>query len=104
MLGLPELLTIVILVGVAVWIIRKRNNRIAGAGSMYCTHCGTVAAPQKRVKGSFWIELILWCCFLIPGLIYSVWRLTTKDSVCPGCAMPNMIPVESPKAQAALSK
>jgi hypothetical protein len=72
------------------------------AVQMYCQNCGSIAAPTKRVRGSFFIELILWLCFLVPGLIYSIWRLTTKELVCPKCGAPNMIPADSPKAKAAI--
>lgn len=65
---------------------------------MYCPNCGTVAKPKKVTKGSFLIEVFLWLLFIIPGVIYSLWRLTTKAEVCPKCGAPNMIPSDSPKA------
>ncbi len=67
----------------------------------YCPNCGTVAAPVKLTRGSIWIELVLWILFLIPGLLYSIWRLTTRQRVCPACKHPNMIPTDSPRAQEA---
>ena len=98
-IGLPELMVLAVFVGIAVWLVRGR-----GAGSsaaMYCPNCGHRGGPKRRVKGSFFIELILWLCFLVPGMIYSVWRLTTKEFVCPQCGSPNMIPADAPKAQEA---
>lgn len=68
----------------------------------YCPRCGTVGFPQSDTPGSFMIELVLWLFFLLPGLIYSIWRLTSKSQVCPGCRQPGMIPVQSPIAQRAL--
>lgn len=70
---------------------------------MYCQNCGTIGRPKKRVKGSIWIEIVLWLAVILPGLIYSIWRLTTKEKVCPSCGAPNMIPVDSPKARAQLA-
>jgi hypothetical protein len=70
--------------------------------SMYCTACGTVAKPKKIVKGSFILELLLWLCFLLPGIIYSVWRLSNKANACPKCGSESMIPIDSPKALQAL--
>lgn len=67
---------------------------------MYCRNCGTVGRPKRITKGSFLIELILWLCFLLPGLIYSIWRITTRYGVCPSCGAPNMIPASSPLAGA----
>ena len=68
-----------------------------------CTTCGYVGYPEKSVKGTFLIELVLWLLFLIPGLIYSIWRLTTKQDVCPSCGNPTMIPTDTPIGQKLLS-
>jgi hypothetical protein len=70
-----------------------------------CKACGHATFLRKRrVKGSFLIELILWLAFLLPGLIYSIWRLTTKDWVCPKCLQAALIPVDSPLGQRLLSE
>lgn len=71
------------------------------AKEMYCANCGTVAKPKRITKGSLLIEIFLWLFFLVPGLLYSLWRLTTKFEACPSCGAPNMIPTDSPKARAA---
>jgi hypothetical protein len=99
-LGLPEFVLLAAIIGTLVWMMRGRGTKRISLG-WYCQHCGSLGAPKTRVKGSFWIEVILWFCFLVPGVIYSVWRLTTKDKVCTACGALNMIPVDSPKAQAA---
>ena len=64
-----------------------------------CTTCGFIGSPKKIVKGSILIELVLWLAFLVPGLIYSIWRLTTKYDACPKCKNASMIPVDSPTGQ-----
>lgn len=64
-----------------------------------CTTCGFVGIPKKTVKGSFLIELILWLFFLIPGIIYSIWRLTTRCDACPKCKNTTMIPIDSPMGE-----
>ena len=64
-------------------------------------HCGTIGEPVTVTKGSFLIELVLWCCFLVPGFIYSMWRLTSKYKACPSCKQAGMIALNSPVAQAA---
>lgn len=66
---------------------------------LVCTTCGYVGNPQRITKGSTLIELILWLCFLIPGLIYSLWRLSSKYDACPKCKGVSMIPVDSPIGQ-----
>jgi hypothetical protein len=42
----------------------------------YCQTCGTVGRPVTRVKGAFLIELILYLFMILPGVLYTVWRLT----------------------------
>ena len=64
--GLPIL---IVFVGLLVWGVRA--SRAGSSTALYCTNCGTVGAPVTRVKGSFGVELLLWICFLVPGLIYT---------------------------------
>lgn len=63
---------------------------------MICTVCGTAAEPKRITKGSTLIELILWLCLLVPGLIYSIWRLSTRYDACSKCASSQLVPVDSP--------
>ena len=69
---------------------------------MYCSNCGAVEVPIRNTPGRFGVEAALWLCFLIPGLIYSVWRLATRHDACPECYSANILPVNSPRAQEAL--
>lgn len=72
------------------------GGKISETGKMICTTCGTRGAPARHTRGNIFIELILWLCLIIPGLIYSIWRISTRQEVCPGCGLPNMIPVSTP--------
>jgi hypothetical protein len=63
---------------------------------MICTVCGTAGEPKTITKGSTLIELILWLCFLIPGLLYSIWRLTSRHKACAACGNQNLVPPDSP--------
>ena len=76
----------------------KRGTLMAGQG-MYCKKCGNVGPTKGIMKGSFAIELVLWLFFLLPGLVYSVWRLTTKGRGCSVCGSEDVIPANSPLAQ-----
>lgn len=64
-----------------------------------CTSCGYVGEPKTITKGTMGVEIILWLCFLIPGLIYSVWRLSSRHDGCPICGQTALIPRTSPMAQ-----
>jgi DNA-directed RNA polymerase subunit RPC12/RpoP len=35
---------------------------------------------------------VLWLCYIIPGLIYSIWRRSGAPSVCPTCNKETLIP------------
>jgi hypothetical protein len=61
-----------------------------------CTVCGFTGAPTKTISGSFGVELLLWCFFLLPGMIYSIWRLSSKHPMCPSCGKDAMIPASTP--------
>jgi hypothetical protein len=68
---------------------------------LYCRNCGITTSPVRHMPGSFGVELLLWLCFLLPGLVYSAWRLTAVQNVCPDCGAPHMIPINSPAAMKA---
>jgi len=72
--------------------------------SFICANCGYIGRPKKYTRGSFVIEVFLWLLFLLPGIIYSIWRLTTKVKVCPKCKAPNMIPENTPKGRELMAR
>lgn len=61
-----------------------------------CTVCGSAGGTRRVVRGSILIEIILWLCFIIPGLLYSLWRHTTTHNVCRSCGSHDIVPVRSP--------
>lgn len=71
--------------------------------NVICKECGYTGKAKKITKGSIFIELILWICFFIPGLLYSIWRLTTRSNGCPKCKHQSVIPIDSPVAKKLLA-
>lgn len=63
---------------------------------LICSQCGHVGNSKTAIKGNGAIEIVLWLCFLIPGIIYSIWRSSSRHKVCPSCRSSNLIPVDSP--------
>lgn len=55
-----------------------------------CPNCKYEGQGKHVMKGSFLIELLLWLAFLIPGLIYSIWRLSKQIWTCPKCDFENV--------------
>ncbi|MFA6204416.1 MAG: hypothetical protein WC710_14655 [Gallionella sp.] len=82
----------------------KPNGQISDSANTICTHCGTRGSPKRITRGNLATEIILWICFIIPGLIYSIWRLTTKQDVCPSCEQPGMININTPKGRLLMEK
>ena len=69
-----------------------------------CSNCGTVETPKMKTKGSFIFELALWCCFLVPGILYSFWRISSRCKVCRKCDSPNLVPLDSPRGRELLGE
>ncbi|WP_239190734.1 HDOD domain-containing protein [Candidatus Nitrotoga sp. HW29] len=64
-----------------------------------CTSCAYVGKMKTVIKGNVKTGIILWFCFLIPGLIYSIWRSRSRHEVCPICNGVTIIPADSPQAK-----
>jgi hypothetical protein len=79
------------------------KRRILMAEQKLCAVCGTVGDTKRNMKGSILTELFLWLFFLLPGLIYSIWRHTTVTQVCRNCGSSAVIPLDSPVARQALA-
>ena len=48
---------------------------------MYCNNCGTIGKAKTRTKSSFLIEIFLWFMLIVPGIVYSLWRLTSREKL-----------------------
>lgn len=62
---------------------------------MICKHCGTHQRGERRLPGSGWIELVLWLFWVLPGLIYSIWR-RTGSAACVSCGKRDLVDDASP--------
>jgi len=71
---------------------------------MVCTRCGTIGWPKRYTPGNFATELLLFLFFIIPGLIYGVWRLAARKDVCPACLSDALVPIDSPAGRALASR
>ena len=73
-------------------------------GGLICPHCGTRENAKTITKGSLGIEVILWLCFIIPGLIYSIWRHASRFDGCTSCGQAGLISVTSPAGSLLVEK
>ena len=63
----------------------------------YCTQCHTHSNTAK-MKGNGWIELVLYLFYILPGVVYSIWRRSGKPNGCPTCGHAALIPAGSGEA------
>ena len=61
-----------------------------------CKECGYIGAPKRQAKGNILYEIILWCLFILPGVIYTFWRFFVRFDACPKCKSFNVLDKESP--------
>jgi hypothetical protein len=52
---------------------------------MLCIDCLHVGEPDTVLDGSDRVELIAWCCGVLPGLVYCWWRHLCRFKVCGQC-------------------
>lgn len=63
----------------------------ATTGRYYCNHCHNYTNEALK-KGNGWIELVLYLFYIIPGVIYSIWRRSGPPPVCPLCKAAALVP------------
>lgn len=90
-----------LLVAFLAWIVYQVvQGYLHGTARAFCPHCGSIGAPHRETRGSFAVELVLWLCFIVPGLLYSVWRVSNRYDICSTCGQSGLLPPDSPRALA----
>lgn len=72
--------------------------------ALACKDCGSIGESSTITKGSIWIEVVLWLCFIVPGLVYSLWRHSSRFEACRVCGSRNVVPLETPIGRELASK
>lgn len=81
-----------------IFFLVKAMFGISRGKRMHCMTCGTEDAPARITQGNVAIEIVLWISFIIPGLIYSLWRMNSRHNACRACGARHLAPVKSPAA------
>lgn len=68
-----------------------RRVEIEMAAGFICSNCGNLGGEKQIAKGSLGFEIFLWLRILIPWLICSLWRLSSRYSACAHCKAPNLV-------------
>ena len=66
---------------------------------MICRNCGMTSEPKRVTPGSIWLEILLWLCAIVPGILYSTWRIVKRSNRCAGCGSADLVPADSPMGQ-----
>lgn len=102
-----QIIMTLVIVAATFWIIGKMVLSVFAPGlfapQRLCVQCEFKGKAKPETKGSIGVEIILWLCFLLPGMIYSVWRLSNKSMICPSCGCRDLVPLDSPRAKKILA-
>jgi hypothetical protein len=63
-----------------------------------CIDCGCQRDPISVKRGLLVIEIFMWLLYILPGVIYSIWRRVRKQQVCPKCQNPSVVLTSSTRA------
>jgi hypothetical protein len=63
-----------------------------------CMECGCQRDPIDVNRGLWVIEIFMWLLYILPGVIYSIWRRVRKQQVCPKCRNPSVVLTSSSRA------
>ena len=97
--GLIGFLPMIIFFGLIIGLIVSISSRRSPKTSKVCKNCGFTGLPYRKTKGSLLLEIVCWLLLIIPGIIYSFWRITTRHDACPSCHSSDLIPIDSPLAK-----
>ncbi len=61
-----------------------------------CPSCNYVGESKTLSKGSRKMEITLWCCLVVPGIFYTMWRKSRDGQYqgCPQCSEGNVRPMK----------
>jgi len=93
-------LIVAIVAAVVVMGLRGLGSGLLQGKPRFCTTCGHEGGTETKARGNLAIEVILWLLFIVPGLIYSIWRVSSRHPVCASCGAATLVPPDSPMALA----
>jgi hypothetical protein len=89
----------VILFALGCWFWKHVRDGYTGKSSVpthVCSNCRSSIRPEQKKPGTGGVEVLLWLFFIVPGLIYTVWRSGAAYNICPVCQARNPVPLDTP--------
>ena len=77
---------------------RARIGGIDLSRKYICMECGCQRDPIIAKRGFLVIEIFMWFLYILPGVIYSIWRRVRTQEVCPKCQTPSIVLMSSSRA------
>ena len=65
--------------------------KIQKDSEIICKNCGEVSNAIIKTKGSIIIEIFLYLFYIIPGVLYTLYRVTNKYPICQHCESKEII-------------
>ncbi len=69
-----------------------------------CSECGYVGKCKITKSGSLATELKMWLLYVIPGPIYTLWRLRSRKRLCRHCDSEKILSIKTETGYALLKK
>jgi len=74
--------------------LTKQPPSKAASANHFCNNCHSYF-DRTAMRGSGWIEFILYFFYFVPGIIYSIWRRGKSGAVCPKCKSSSYISADA---------
>jgi len=77
---------------------KTRTGGIDLSKKYVCMECGCQRDPIQAKRGFLFVELFMWLLYIVPGVIYSIWRRLRTHQICPNCRNPSIVLTSSSRA------
>ena len=81
-----------------------KKGKALGTAQYVCRECEQACRAVRLTRGRFWLEVTLWILFFPVGIVYSIWRLSTRYNGCPACGSERLVDAETPAGKRLLGK
>jgi hypothetical protein len=83
---------------------QDRLERQGHSRTAVCLACGAWGQVETVTRGSWRLEVVLWCLLAVPGIAYSAWRLAGRLRTCALCGSADLVPEDSAAGRQCLSR
>ncbi len=74
-----------IVIGGIIYVLLRLSKKLNKPAQISCPNCSYKGEGKTITKGNTSTELLLYILMILPGLIYSLWRIGSRYLGCPKC-------------------